>query len=97
MMRLLRLQCTVQSHHLERLSAVCIRALVDAVNEVHIDHRLYVRARKGQNVAQALVPGMELAQAARVLVQALRQRKQQPPCAVPALAQGHQPIRQTFH
>ena len=36
---------------------------------------------------------MKLAQAARVLVQALSQREQQPPCAVPALAQGHESIR----
>ncbi len=62
---------------------------------MHIDDGLYVCTRQGQNVAQALVPGMELAQAARVLVQALRQREQQPPCAVPALGQRRQPIQWT--
>lgn len=71
--------------HLEALAAVSIRALVDPFNEVRVDDGLNVRPRQGQNVAQALVPGMELPQAARVLVQALRQREQQPPSAVPAV------------
>ena len=44
-----------------------------------------MRACQGQDVAQALVPGMKLPQAARVLVQALRQREQQPPGAVPVV------------
>ena len=69
--------------HLQAFPAVGIGALVDALDEVVVHHRLNVRARQRQDVAQALVPGMELPQAAGVLIQALRQREQQPASAVP--------------
>ena len=69
--------------YLQAFPAVGIGALVDALDEVVVHHRLNVRARQRQDVAQALVPGMELPQAAGVLIQALRQREQQPASAVP--------------
>ena len=65
----------VNKPYLEALAAVSIRALVDALNEMRVDDRLNMRPRKCQNVAQALVPCMELPQLASVLVQALCQRE----------------------
>jgi hypothetical protein len=61
--------------HLEALLAVGVGAGVHAVQEALEDDALDVRARERQDVGQALVPGVELAQAARVLAQALRQRE----------------------
>ena len=69
--------------HLQAFPAVGVSARVDALDEVVVHHRLDVRARQRQDVAQALVPGMELPQAAGVLVQALRQREEQPAGAIP--------------
>ena len=63
--------------HLQALAAVRVRAGVDAVLEALEHDALDVRARERQDVAQALVPGLERAQPPRVLPQPLRQREQQ--------------------
>ena len=70
--------------HLERLPAVCIRARIAPLQDARQHHALHVGACQGQQVVQALVPGLKGPQARSVLAQALGHRPQQSCSAVPA-------------
>lgn len=70
--------------HLEDLAAVRVGAGIHAGLEALPDDHLDVGAGQRQSVAEALVPGLEGAQALRVLVQARCQGEEQPVGAMPA-------------
>lgn len=72
--------------HLERLAGIQVLALVDPLQEVGEHDGLLVGPGQLQQVGQALVPGLEGAQLARVLAQPHGHRVQQPGCTVPAHA-----------
>ena len=79
--------------HLEGLPAVCVGARAAPVQDARQHHALHVGSRQGQQVVQALVPGLEGPQARGVLAQALGHSPQQPRSAVPAVG-GRQSFRQ---
>lgn len=77
---------------LEGLAGIQVLALVGALQEVGEHDGLLVGPGQLQQVGQALVPGLEGAQLARVLAQPHGHRVQQPGRAVPACVDTHQLI-----